>query len=82
MRLQHQAVFMNTEYLNYFFTKTNFTAMQKQTNTIENLTDAELVNITGGDGYAPAGSSQDYTAPTPQQAAEEALKFVTGTVYY
>lgn len=55
--------------------------MQKQTTT-QNLTDAELVNTTGGDGYAPSSSSQDYTPPTPQQAAEELLKTVTGTVYY
>ena len=56
--------------------------MQTQTNTTQNLTDEELVNTTGGDGYAPKSSSHDYTAPTPQQAAEELFKIVTGTVYY
>lgn len=69
-------------FLIYFFTLTIFSAMQTQTNTTQNLTDEELVNTTGGDGYAPKSSSQDYTAPTPQQAAEELFKIVTGTVYY
>ncbi|WP_157607601.1 hypothetical protein [Runella limosa] len=55
--------------------------MQTQTNTVE-LTQVELTNLTGGDGYAPSSQAQGVTDPTPQQAAEELLKLTTGAVYY
>lgn len=65
-----------------FFHKNHFTAMQTQTNTTQNLTDTELVNTTGGDGYAPSNPAQDPTGSNPQQAAEELIKLTTGVVYY
>lgn len=52
-----------------------------QTNTVE-LTQVELTNLVGGDGYAPSSQAQGVTDPTPQQAAEELLKLTTGVVYY
>lgn len=75
-----QVFFMNTEYLNYFFTKTNFTAMQAQTNTTtQNLTDAELITITGGEGYAPKSGPTD---STQGQTPEETFKIVLFPTYY
>lgn len=56
--------------------------MKTQTNTIENLNNSELLHISGGDGYAPSNPAQVSTPQTPQQAAEEALKIVTGQVCY
>lgn len=56
--------------------------MQTQTNTTQNLTNTELVNTTGGDGYAPSNPAQDPTGSNPQQAAEELIKLTTGVVYY
>lgn len=55
--------------------------MQTQTNTIE-LTEVELTQLSGGDGYAPSNPAQDPTGSNPQQAAEELIKLTTGVVYY
>lgn len=55
--------------------------MQTQTNTVE-LTQVELTNLSGGDGYAPSNPAQGTTGSSPQQAAEELIKFTTGAVYY